>query len=182
MLRKNGKFFADWRGRDRQEMPARLRNRHRGQRILDPAARAQAKGQKPKRIDSTATVAQAAEEWTRAQAQNPNTRAALAQLIEAHGGKLTTQLTSDHLQGVAKFWRERYAQHTRSTYSKCLRRFVLWLERLAVVRPTLSDAIPKTAQPGRRARPSRQTRNGASSSTPPTQRSVSSCCSALTSA
>ncbi len=41
----------------------------------------------------------------------------------------------------------KFAQHTRSTYSKCLRRFLRWLERIDAAPLTISDAVPRIHQP-----------------------------------
>jgi integrase len=64
---------------------------------------------------------------------------------------LPAQLTAEHLQSIVGAWRKQFAQHTRSTYTKCLRRFVRWLERIAGAQPTLSDAVPRIHQPEPRA-------------------------------
>jgi integrase len=58
------------------------------------------------------------------------------------------RLTADHVQRAAEAWRAAgFAQHTRSTYSKCLRRFLRWLERIGIAPLTISDAVPKIHQP-----------------------------------
>ncbi|HZQ22310.1 MAG TPA: tyrosine-type recombinase/integrase [Terriglobales bacterium] len=60
---------------------------------------------------------------------------------------MPSQLTADCIHRVVATWRPRFAQHTRSTYTKCLRRFIHWLERVAAAPPTLSDAVPRVHQP-----------------------------------
>jgi len=60
---------------------------------------------------------------------------------------LPSQLTAACVQRITENWRKRFAQHTRSTYTKCLRRFVRWMERVAGAPPTLSDAVPRVHQP-----------------------------------
>lgn len=60
---------------------------------------------------------------------------------------MPSQLTAEDLQAILNGWREKYAQHTRANYTKRLRRFILWLERVAGARPTLSDAVHKVHQP-----------------------------------
>jgi len=51
------------------------------------------------------------------------------------------------VQRIADNWRKRYAQHTRSTYTKCMRRFITWLERVAAAPPSAADAVPRVHQP-----------------------------------
>lgn len=52
------------------------------------------------------------------------------------------------MQRAAGAWKQSsFAQHTRSTYSKCLCRFVRWLERVAGAPATVSDAVPRIHQP-----------------------------------
>jgi integrase len=50
---------------------------------------------------------------------------------------------------VTDAWHE-FAQHTRSTYAKCLRRFLRWLEETGAAPLTISRAVPKIAQPSAR--------------------------------
>lgn len=52
------------------------------------------------------------------------------------------------MQRAASAWKNaKFAQHTRSTYSKCLRRFLRWLERIGIAPLTISDAVPRIHQP-----------------------------------
>lgn len=51
------------------------------------------------------------------------------------------------MQRIADNWRKRYAKHTRSNYTKCLRRFLRWLERVAAAPPSAVDAVPRVHQP-----------------------------------
>ena len=77
----------------RQPSTPRLRHSQRSRSLRrSPANRPRSRAT-PKRIDSTATIAQAAEEYARAQKHNPNTRAALYSLVAANAGKLPSQLT-----------------------------------------------------------------------------------------
>jgi len=60
---------------------------------------------------------------------------------------LPAQLTADAIHRVVISWRKLYAQHTRSTYAKCLRRFIRWLELVAGAPLTISAAVPTVHQP-----------------------------------
>jgi integrase len=65
-------------------------------------------------------------------------------------GHLTpADLQPQHLQAAISSW-QRYSQHSRSTYSKILRRFVAALERLGA-EPGLSASVRKVPKPAPRA-------------------------------
>jgi hypothetical protein len=84
MQKRYGKYLADWRDaagvRRRKAFDTR-------KEAEDHARHALARSPStPKPIGPAATIAQAAAEWTRAQAHNPNTQAALAALVKDYGG------------------------------------------------------------------------------------------------
>jgi len=60
---------------------------------------------------------------------------------------IPANLTAACVQRIAENWRKRYAQHTRSTYTKCMRRFITWLERVAAAPPSAAAAVPRVRQP-----------------------------------
>jgi integrase len=98
----------------------------------------------------TGSIARAASEYQQAQKHNPNTQAALRSLVAAHGGQSGHQLTAEKVQTCCATWAE-FSQHTRSTYSKCLRRFLRWLEEIGGAPLTISRAVPRIHQPEARA-------------------------------
>lgn len=64
-----------------------------------------------------------------------------------HGGLHPPELTLHMIEGIVGSWRKRFAQHTRSNYTKCLRRFLRWIVLNASANPTLPDVVPKIHQP-----------------------------------
>ncbi len=96
--------------------------------------------------EAPGTIARAAAEFQQAQKHNPNTKAALAALLQAHGKETGHQLTAQKIHDATLTWAE-FAQHTRSTYSKSLRRFLRWLEEIGQAPLTISRAVPRFHQP-----------------------------------
>jgi integrase len=73
-------------------------------------------------------------------------QAALAALVKNHGKEPGHQLSAEKIHAATATWTQ-YAQHTRSTYSKCLRRFLRWLEEIGQAPLTTSRAVPRFHQP-----------------------------------
>jgi len=103
----------------------------------------------PKPITPASTIAHAAGEFIQARHHNPNTPAALKAITKAAGHRPASELNATILQAIVASWHH-YSQHTRATYTKLLRCFVLWLEEIAGAPPGLHRAIPKNRQPGPR--------------------------------
>jgi hypothetical protein len=140
MQKKCGKWMADW--RDTNGV------RHRA--AFPTKAEAQAHQQRMKSAANppatTGTIARAASEFQQAQKHNPNVKAALRSLIAAHGSRTPASLDAAKVQAVTAAWAE-FAPDTKATYSKCLRRFLRWLEETGAAPRTLSSAVPKFHQP-----------------------------------
>jgi len=92
------------------------------------------------------SIARAAAEFQQAQKHNPNTKAALRALVAAHGSESGHQLTAAKVQAVCAEWRG-FSQHTRSTYSKCLRRFLTYLEEIGEAPKAIARAVPRIHAP-----------------------------------
>lgn len=123
-----------------QEAPRRFPHRRRSPRSPEPHA------SRCKPPEAPGTIARCSAEFQQAQKHNPNTKAALASLVKAYGSESGHQLTAAKIHAVCAPWAE-FAQHTRSTYSKCLRRFLRWLEEIGQAPLTISRAVPKFHQP-----------------------------------
>lgn len=128
----------------RSSSPRRVPHRSRSRRTSGAHA---CHGKPP---EATGSIARAVAEYQQAQKQNPNTKAALRSLVEAHGSEEGKQLTAAKVQACAARWAE-FSQHTRSTYSKCLRRFLAWLEEIGQAPKGISRAVPRIHAPQYRA-------------------------------
>jgi integrase len=94
------------------------------------------------------TIARAAVEFQQAQKHNRNVAACLKEIVRQCGSKSPRQLTAFDILSVATSWRdEGYAKHTLSNYSKCLRRFLEWLEEIGAAPLTISKSVPRFNQP-----------------------------------
>ncbi len=114
------------------------------------APRENASSRESKPQATTGSVARAASEFQQAQRHNPNITAALRSLVAQCGSQCTQDLTTAQVQKAANDWKK-HGQHTRSTYSKCLRRFLRWLEELHAAPPTINRAIARIPPPSLRA-------------------------------
>jgi len=94
-------------------------------------------------------LARAAAEFQQAQAHNPNVKAALRSIIAAYGSKTPASLDAAKIQAVAAAW-SGFAPDTKATYSKCLKRFLRWLEETGAAPRTISRAVPHFRQPAAR--------------------------------
>jgi len=103
-----------------------------------------------KPLEATGSVARAVADYQQAHPKNPNTAAALKALIATHGSKATSTLQAAHIQAVTTHWLG-HSQHTRSNYTKALRRFLRWLEEIGQAPLTLNRAVPRIHQPSPRA-------------------------------
>jgi integrase len=140
MQKKCGKWMADWRDsngvRHRAAFPTRA----------EAVAHQQRMRSTPPPSFTTGTIARAASEFQQAQKHNPNVPAALASLVAAHGLRTPASLDAAKIQAVTAAWAE-FAPDTKATYSKCLRRFLRWLEETGAAPRTLNQAIPRFHQP-----------------------------------
>jgi integrase len=102
-----------------------------------------------KQPPATSTLAQAIAEYVTAHRHNPNTQAALHQLLAQHGQKTPASLNAEAIHQVTTEWKQ-FSQHTKSTYAKCLRRFLRWLEETQGTPATAARSVPRYQQPSPR--------------------------------
>jgi site-specific recombinase XerD len=95
---------------------------------------------------TSGTIARAAAEFQQAQKHNPNIAASLRSLVAQQGSRTPASLDAAKVQAAAAAWAE-FAPDTKATYSKCLRRFLRWLEETGAAPKTISHAVPKFHQP-----------------------------------
>ncbi|MGA6985762.1 MAG: hypothetical protein WBZ01_06910 [Terriglobales bacterium] len=129
---------------ERQAPPCRLPHPSRGQSPSGHDASL------PKPQPAAGTIARAAAEYQQAQKHNPNTRAALGSIVAAHGTESGHQLTAAKVHQACEKWQD-FSAHTRNTYSKCLRRFLAWLEEIEQAPKAISRAVPRIHAPSYRA-------------------------------
>ncbi len=121
----------------------RISNRSRGHRAPGGDAIP------PKPQATTGTIARAASEFQQAQHRNPNVKAALRSLVAAHGSRGPQDISGAWIEETVDQWAE-FSQHTRSTYSKTLRRFLRWCEDEKEAPRGVHRAVPKIHQPAHR--------------------------------
>jgi integrase len=108
-----------------------------------------------KPLEANGSVARAVAEFQQAHTagkrKNPNTAAALNSVAAAIGGKPTAEITHADISQVVAEWSE-FTQHTRSNYTKALKRFLRWLEETEDTTPKrISRCVPRINQPAARA-------------------------------
>jgi integrase len=128
---------------DRETPPCRISNRSRSHRAPDRDA----ESSKPQ--PTTGTIARAASEFQQAQARNPNIKASLRALVAGHGSEATSTISAEAIGEAIDTWAE-FSQHTRSTYTKTLRRFLKWCEDTKDAPRGVHRYVPKVHQPGHR--------------------------------
>lgn len=101
--------------------------------------------------EATGSVARAVATYQQAHpSKNPNTAAALHAISAKIGGHQTSQLGAGEVQTVVATWAE-FTQHTRSNYTKALKRFLRWLEEAGQAPARLHRQVPRIHQPSPRA-------------------------------
>jgi len=126
----------------RRVAPESLRHCSRRNR----AQREDARQHKPQ---AATGIARAVAEYQQAHPKNQNTAAALKTLCAKFGHEAPQQLTRAKVQAVCAEWAKN-SQHTRSNYTKALKRFLRWLEEIGQAPASLNRAVPRIYRPAPR--------------------------------
>lgn len=127
--------------------PCRIPHSPRGRRASEPHA---SRDQKPSAAAGK-TIARAAAEYQQAQKHNRNVRASLKEIVAQIGPQSPRVLTAAQIDAVVTKWREAFdSPHTLANYSKCLRRFLEWLEDIGAAPRAIAKAVPTFPLPAPR--------------------------------
>jgi integrase len=111
--------------------------------------RAQREDARQHKPQAATGIARAVAEYQQAHPKNQNTAAALKTLCAKFGHEAPQQLTRAKVQAVCAEWTNN-KQHTRSNYTKALKRFLRWLEEIGQAPASLNRAVPRIYQPAPR--------------------------------